>query len=420
VLDVAVIADDLTGAADCGIAIGAAGLATFVAFGDAPAPPGIQALAVDTDSRREAPAEAVRRAHAAARRALEGGAGALYRKIDSTLRGHVGPELAATLRVLGAVRGRRPLAILAPAFPGTGRTTVAGEVLVKGVPLEQTEVWRDARMTVPPRPAELLRAAGLRAAEVSLAKVRAGAGALADELEREAAAGVEALVVDAATEEDLGAIAAAGARLERPVLWSGSAGLARHLPAALGLGGDPARAARPRPPAEGAVIVVVGSRSSVAREQARVVAAEAGVTRVSLDPRALLAGPGDPRWPAEELARALAAGDVVATIGEEPVGPERGPALAAAAARLVAPHARRLRGLVATGGDVARALLGALGATGLYLEGEVEPGVPRGVSDSEPPLAIVTKAGAFGDPQTLSRSRAALRRVRTASAGAGG
>ena len=37
-LDVEVIADDLTGAADCGIAFAAAGLATFVAFEDAPAP----------------------------------------------------------------------------------------------------------------------------------------------------------------------------------------------------------------------------------------------------------------------------------------------------------------------------------------------------------------------------------------------
>jgi 4-hydroxythreonine-4-phosphate dehydrogenase len=420
-LDVAVIADDLTGAADCGIAFTTAGLATFVAFGDAPAPAGVQVLAVDTDSRRLGQEEAVRRAEEAARRALAAEAGAIYRKIDSTLRGHVGPELAATLRALSAVRGRPALAILAPAFPGTGRTTRGGEVLVKGVPLEETEVWRDARMTVPSRPAALLRAAGLRAEEVGLAHVQAGAGALARELERLAAGGTEALVPDAVTEEDLASIAGAGARLERPVLWSGSAGLARHLPRALALTGDPSHATSPRPRAEGAVLVLVGSRSSVAREQARVLAAEPGVRPVALDPHALLSGPGGERGAAEELARALGAGeDVVATFGEASVGVERGPTLAAAAARLAAPHARRLRGLVATGGDVARALLAALGATGLHLVGEVEPGVPIGVSDSEPPLAIVTKAGAFGDPQTLSRSRAALRAVATASAGAGG
>jgi 4-hydroxythreonine-4-phosphate dehydrogenase len=158
------------------------------------------------------------------------------------------------------------------------------------------------------------------------------------------------------------------------------------------------------------VLVVVGSRSSVAREQARVLGEEKEVTRVPLDAAALLAGPGHARWPEADLARALAqGGDVLAVVGEEPQGPERGPALAAAAARLVAPHAARLAGLVATGGDVARALLGAIGARGLRLEGEVEPGVPLGIADSTPPLAVVTKAGAFGDPRTLSRCRAALR-----------
>ncbi|HEX9401316.1 MAG TPA: nucleotide-binding domain containing protein [Anaeromyxobacter sp.] len=92
------------------------------------------------------------------------------------------------------------------------------------------------------------------------------------------------------------------------------------------------------------------------------------------------------------------------------------PPLAAAVARLVAPHAARLAGLVATGGDIARAILGALGATGLHLDGEVEPGVPLGVANSTPPLAVVTKAGAFGSPGTLARCRAALRQ--RASAGA--
>jgi uncharacterized protein YgbK (DUF1537 family) len=410
VLDVAVIADDLTGAADCGITFAAAGLSTFVAFAEAAAPEGIEALSVDTDSRREVEAEAVRRARAAAERVLAVGARALYRKIDSTLRGHVGPEIAETLRAVGAAGGRFPIALLAPAFPGTGRTTVGGDVLVKGVLLERTEVWRDARMSVSPRPSELLQQAGLRARVIPLAQVRAGTDALAREVERRAAIGADALVFDAETEDDLAAVARAGARLTRPVVWSGSAGLARHLPAALGLGRPGAHPAPARAQRAGAVLVVVGSRSSVAREQARVVAGEPGVTRVSLEPHALLAGPSDPRWPAAELARALATGhDVVLVLGEEPLGAERGPALAAAAARLVVPHAGVLCGIVATGGDVARAVLAALGATGLRLEGEVEPGVPLGVADSAPPLPVVTKAGAFGDPQTLSRARAALR-----------
>ena len=222
-LEVAIVADDLTGAADCGIAFAAAGLATFVAFGDAPPPPETEVVSMDTDSRREAEPEAVRRARAATARARAAGARALYRKIDSTLRGHVGPELAATLAVLTEPGGLQPVAILAPAFPGTGRTTVGGEVLVKGELLERTEVWRDARMGVPARPVELLRQAGLRGHVVPLAQVRGGAGPLSTELARRAAGAVDVLVCDAEQEEDLAAIAQAGARLMRPVVWTGSA-----------------------------------------------------------------------------------------------------------------------------------------------------------------------------------------------------
>jgi uncharacterized protein YgbK (DUF1537 family) len=352
----------------------------------------------------------VRRAGAAAERALAADVRAIYRKIDSTLRGHVGPEIAETLRTIAARAKTAPVALVAPAFPTLGRTTLGGEVLVRGVPLAETETWRDARMQVSARPAELLARAGLRARVVPLEAVRAGTEALVRTVERLADEGADALVFDAEVEEDLALLARAGAALARPVLWSGSSGLARHLPGALGLKGRGPSAIRTRPERAGAVVVLVGSRSSIAREQARVLAGEPGVTLVELDARGLLAGPGHPRWPAEALARALApGGDVVAVVGEEPLGLERGPAIAAAAARLVAEHAPTLRGLVATGGDVARALLGALGATGLHLVGEVEPAVPIGVTDSSPPHLVVTKAGAFGDPHTLSRSRAALR-----------
>ncbi len=419
-LDVAVIADDLTGAADCGIAFAAAGLSTFVAFGDAPAPPSAHVVAIDIDSRRQAEGEAAERARSSAARAYRDGARILYKKIDSTLRGHVGPEIAATLRVAAEARRGRTLAILAPAFPATGRTTRDGLVLVKGVPLERTEVWRDARMTGPAEPVAMLRRAGLSAAAVPLATVRGGADALSQELDRLASGGADAVVCDAESEEDLRAIAAAGARLARPVVWAGSAGLARHLPVALGLRPDGTRAPPPSPSTGGAVLVLVGSRSSVAREQARVLSEEPGVARIVLEPGALLGGERGPGWPAAALERALASGsDVLAVIGEEPAGVERGPDLAAAAARLVAPYAAYLGGIVATGGDIARAILGALGATGVHLHGEVEPGVPLGITDSAPALPVVTKAGAFGSPATLARCRAALRQLGSGSARAG-
>jgi len=61
---------------------------------------------------------------------------------------------------------------------------------------------------------------------------------------------------------------------------------------------------------------------------------------------------------------------------------------------------------------IARAALAAMGAGGLHLLGEVEPGVPIGVTDTARPLRVVTKAGAFGTKETLQRCRVALREKR--------
>jgi 4-hydroxythreonine-4-phosphate dehydrogenase len=91
------------------------------------------------------------------------------------------------------------------------------------------------------------------------------------------------------------------------------------------------------------------------------------------------------------------------------IDPGAARALAAALGRFAAPLAARASGLLATGGDTARALLLALGATGMHLCGEVEPGVPLGFLDAPRRLPLVTKAGAFGNASTLSRCRAALR-----------
>jgi uncharacterized protein YgbK (DUF1537 family) len=403
VLSAAIIADDLTGAADCAAAFAAAGLPAFVALGDA-SPPSAHVVAWDTDSRAATPREAAARVEAAARRALDRGARVLYKKIDSTLRGHVGAEVAALFRA--ATRsGDRAIVIAAPSFPAQGRTMSGGRVRVDSVPLAETGLG--------PQPgggaasdsddlAAMLAAEGLQTASASLAALRAsGLDSTAD-----------AVVCDAEAEDDLRRIAELGAALPGRVIWVGSGGLARHLPRALGLRGTPQDL--PRLEARrGPLLILVGSRSAAAREQARTVCAEPGVQRFELDPGVLLAGEKGAGWAgaAEAAARALAAGqDVVLLLAERPAvepGAER--MLAAALGRLAGPLAARAGGLIATGGDIARAVFMALGATGMHLLGEVEPGVPLGFLVTPGRLPLVTKAGAFGNAATLSRCRAALR-----------
>ena len=58
-----------------------------------------------------------------------------YKKIDSALRGHPRDELLAAMEAIGATR-----ALVAPAFPAEGRTTVGGRQHIDGVPLESSEI----------------------------------------------------------------------------------------------------------------------------------------------------------------------------------------------------------------------------------------------------------------------------------------
>jgi uncharacterized protein YgbK (DUF1537 family) len=82
--------------------------------------------------------------------------------------------------------------------------------------------------------------------------------------------------------------------------------------------------------------------------------------------------------------------------------------LATAASRMI--ESWRSRGgapptLVLTGGATARAVCRALGAAGIRLTGELSPGLAWGTLLDGPAahLVVVTKAGGFGDPDTLVR-----------------
>ena len=145
----AIIADDLTGAADTGVQLARAGYRTAVAFRGAPIPPAddLDAVALDTNSRALP-------AGFAAKRVVEAGhavrhAQVVYKKLDSTLRGPIAAELSAASGASG-----RDRVVVAPAFPATGRTTVDGVQLVRGVPVHETEVKDDPRTYLhcsPPR-----------------------------------------------------------------------------------------------------------------------------------------------------------------------------------------------------------------------------------------------------------------------------
>jgi uncharacterized protein YgbK (DUF1537 family) len=422
-----ILADDLSGAADCGVACTQAGLDTLVLLGaDNPSTPA-DVLAVDLDSRGLPGPDAAVTVRRAVER-LPTPRHFLFKKIDSTLRGNPGTEIAAARAAVAAKLGNnaRVIAVVAPAFPATGRITVGGRILVRGVPLERTQAWRDEGKAQPPDLAAMLRAAGLPTCTLSLQAIRAGA--LAGALRQATADGVGAVLCDAETETDLAGIAAAGMTLGPAVVWAGSGGLARPLAAMVAREGTADRHPLPLPCVRrrGPVAAVLGSRAAVTREQATALAAQPGSRAVLVTPEVLCSGPAVPAWTAagRDLDEALdLAGDggvVVVSIAARQTGEQvLAPALCAALARLLAPRIHRAGALIASGGETARALLGRIGVTRLRLQGKIEPGVPLGfaIGSHGLSLPVVTKAGAFGDRGTLIRCAAALQAMRIAADG---
>jgi uncharacterized protein YgbK (DUF1537 family) len=385
----AIIADDLTGAADAGVQLVRSGYRTAVVFHGEKVPAGdFDAVSFDTDSRDMPTGFAAKRVVEAAR--MVHGARLVYKKLDSTLRGNVAAELPAAL---GAAR--RPRVVVAPAFPAAGRTTVGGTQLVYGVPVDETEMANDPHTPV-------------RVAHVPtlLAGAFPSVGALGvedlanPERVRRALEESECVVADAERDSDLEALVQA---VPDPtgVLWAGSAGLA------LALGnlypGARARDAGERRAPVRPVLVVVGSLSAVAREQIRRLVQEHGEVAVPIEADAL--------EDAFFAARDVLAGRACAVVHSPEVeGEASGTSVVRSLAEVAALLSERglFEGLVLTGGATAAGVARRLGASGIRLQGEVEAGVPIGTLIGPTPYPVVTKAGGFGGPATLVKSVEAL------------
>ncbi|WP_426957054.1 four-carbon acid sugar kinase family protein [Muricoccus radiodurans] len=397
-----ILADDLTGAADCGIAFARRGMAASVGWHGAPAPAETTVLAVDADSRRLSPEEAGAR-HAALLRAHHVSGTGLVKKLDSTLRGQPAAEIAALLAVLRAA-GRPALAVVAPAFPATGRTTLDGRVRLNGAPLEQSPLWALDHTYADADLRTVLRSAGLSTRLLRLDELRRHA---AEGLRDAMAADVDAIVCDAAEAQDLDVLAQAGLPYGDRLLWVGSGGIAAALAGAL-----PEGPASPLglPLARGGAMIVVGSVAEASRAAAATL--EAAGTPVFDLPTALLHEPLEAGAAlVASLGAVLASGrDAMVRIAADP-DPDlsAGAALAGALATLLAPAARSMGALFATGGETACALLTELGVHGIQLIEEVEPGVPLGITQGRIAVPVMTKAGAFGDAGTIRRSLDRLR-----------
>lgn len=341
---VAVLADDLSGAAETAAAfLGRVVPVTLRLAVGAVAPSGVTVFDLNT---RAMTAQDARRAHRAALTGLAPDV-LVFKKIDSLLRGNVRAE-AEVLAERGPV-------VVAAALPALRRSVIGGVLHVDGVPLHRTDAWA-AEPAVPPTSVTELF-------------------------------GPDVTVADAVTDADLDAIVGSVAPGTQLVGTSAlAAALARTLPAQA-----PAPVSR-RPSA--GLLAVVGTAHPHAAEQVRRLVGT-GVRHLPLSAGALLGGTADPA----DVRLALTAGPAVVTVEGE-VRPERARELSCAIGRLVADALAGHRpDLVLTGGETARAVIDAIGLTDLRPIHEVHHGAV--VSVASDGRSVATRPGSFGDGDSL-------------------
>ena len=350
-MSLTIVADDLTGACDTG-SLFAGPAPVPLAFWPARPPDGAVRV-VDTESRAIPAEEAMARvtwvpALAPSTR--------YFKKIDSTLRGHVGLEIDALMRAVGVQS-----ALVCPAFPAQGRVVIERSLLIDGVPLTDTAVARDPGF--PPIASssvvDVLRSRIDRPlAWIPLDQVRADAESVAARIGRLAGT---VIVADAESDADLDTLVDAALTSDVPLLLVGAAGLGRALASRLSL-----LAAEVELPG-GRWLLVAGSRHPATRAQVETARA-AGMAVVS--------APDAPEGDRREVARRLAAEARALLTREE------------------------FDGVAVTGGDTAIALCEALGVDQIELVGPPRPGLALGRlrTARHPALSLLTKAGGFGEP----------------------
>lgn len=342
--DIAIVADDLTGAVDAAAAFATPASPVLVGWQALAGP----RIAFDSESRSLPATDVLARLQLWL--PFFDGSATAFKKIDSQLRGNSFIEMTACYR-----SGRFDLLCVAPAFPAQGRVTVDGEQIVtpSGTRVSLRERFRQLGADA------ILSAPGESPPERGV------------------------VVFNAATEADLAEVVRGVGRDRPRVLWCGSAGLAQALAV------SSSRALMPRR----ATLAIIGSRHTVSR-------ADAARLQDRLGPHAYrLVAPEQAIAIGDAVAAALAKGERTALCFDLPE------LEAEAAASVYATVFRRLarsgppETAIVVGGDTLFRLVAATGANALETIGQFAPGLPvshlRGGNWSG--AAIISKSGAFDD-----------------------
>lgn len=231
---VGIIADDLTGANDTALQFHIQGANTKILLDSEYVPnrkDATEVWAISSESRNCDEAEALTRVDKAVKTFIDNFSFEYYyKKIDSTLRGHIAIETLWMLNLL-----EYDAAIIIPAFPQEGRITVGGYHLLKGIPIGRTEIAMDPLSPIVESHIPTLLKSQLNekqselVGELDLKTVMNGAGPILIKINELIKEGKKLIVADAASITDIEQIALAIKKCDKKLLPTGTAAGAQVL-----------------------------------------------------------------------------------------------------------------------------------------------------------------------------------------------
>jgi uncharacterized protein YgbK (DUF1537 family) len=375
-----IIADDITGANDTGVMLARLGIPVIVTLKEIEEGP--ISCVINTESRSLNPEEAYK--------LISGldinfeGFDFTVKKVDSTLRGNIAHEILAV-----DMAYKPELILFVPALPELGRTTKGGIHMLNGTPVSKTEIGSDPKTPV--------REDNLKNILQAVYKETVTHFSVEDiEESRPDFSRGRVFSCDALINRHMQKTVAAALETGKRILWVGSAGIVDSL----------LQTIHSLPPA----MALVASISDTTRQQVKF-AEEKGVPLVIIPWQCLVSGNYNEYI--QKGAYLLQKGaDIIVLPSSsydrtefEKSPPNTSRQIQEAMGVIGAAILEKVKvsGVFLTGGDTAIGFLNKIGAAKFSIVSEVLMGVPlmKAMGTKYDAMKIITKAGAFGQPDTI-------------------
>jgi len=415
-----IIADDLTGANDTGVQFSKKGYNTIVSILDESEniiiPDKTDVLVIDTETREVGVKTAQQRIKNVLQRLNFSDKDIFYKKVDSTLRGCIGAELEEMINIL-----EKDICVFTPTFPAQQRITIGGYLIVNGKPLGLSKYYSadlkagEASFI----PFLLKQQTSLPIARIDFIDVIKGQEAIFEKLNKLYQEGNKIVIVDATEEMHLKDIFNSINRFEGSVLYAGSAGLANYFPKSYNKNRSFKLNMEKN---KGPVLIVGGSRNPITKSQINHLKGKIDFFDLNIDIEEI--------WSNRKtiLEHFLTESITVIKNGQhlvictDPLYNDKENinkklmqkhnlsfrelelVIRKFLGELTAEIVRNspARNIILTGGDIVLGVCSTLGIQNLNIVDELLPGIPLSTANLKNiNLKIVTKAGGFGEKDTL-------------------